>query len=267
MINNQTVDIELKYNHFLVSYFSRPGRGPNTILYLHGAACAKEDFFGSVDEDSLRGYTIAAFDFPGCGDTPYIPEHPLDLVDLVAITGQFVQKLSLPRFIIVGHSMGGIVALLFTLRNLDKIKGFISVEGNLSPENCVFSRKIASDEKEDFVSHGYKEFYEKLSRSDNAGMRAWATTMKERSSPYALADYCPSIVEHSDHGGLLEKYAHLTIPKLYVYGTENKSFVMLQSLREQGYGLAEIPGSNHFPMHDNPKEFYKTISSFCERIK
>ena len=42
------------------------------------------------------------------------------------------------------------MALLFAERNLHRITGFINVEGNLAPEDCMFSRNV--------IPHSYRHF-------------------------------------------------------------------------------------------------------------
>ena len=61
----------------------------------------------------------------------------------------FVAQLVLNRFLLVGGSMGGL-ALLYAERNPSKIAGFVNVEGNLAPEDCMFSRKA--------IRHSYSDF-------------------------------------------------------------------------------------------------------------
>jgi pimeloyl-ACP methyl ester carboxylesterase len=52
---------------------------------------------------------------------------------VVELVENFVEELWLSRFLLVGGSMGGLVALLYAEQNPDKIAGFVNVEGNLAP--------------------------------------------------------------------------------------------------------------------------------------
>lgn len=78
-------------------------------------------------------------------------------------------------------------------------------------------------------------------------------------------DYSPSLVEYSDCGNLLQRYIALAVPKLFVYGSENRTLSYLTKLRENDCELVEIPESDHFPFYDNPEAFYRAITAFLEK--
>jgi len=132
----QSQKLELVYrNHLLqIDYFLRRGR-KDAVVYLHGLGCSKNDFFEAVNSDKLQAHTLIAFDFPGCGNSPYPKDIKLGIDDLVEITHRTVSALPVDDFVIIGHSMGGLVALLFVERYSEHVKGFINVEGILSG-NC-----------------------------------------------------------------------------------------------------------------------------------
>jgi pimeloyl-ACP methyl ester carboxylesterase len=52
--------------------------------------------------------------------------------------------------LLVGASMGGLVGLLYAERRSDQLVGFVNVEGNLAPEDCMFSRLVVPHTYEDF---------------------------------------------------------------------------------------------------------------------
>lgn len=133
----QSQKLELFYrNHPLqIGYFIRRGR-KDAVIYLHGLGCSKHDFLEAVNRPELQAYTLIAFDFPGCDDSPYPDDLHLEMDDLVEITHLVVSALPIDDFVIIGHSMGGLVALLFAERYGKHVKGFINVEGNLAPEDC-----------------------------------------------------------------------------------------------------------------------------------
>jgi pimeloyl-ACP methyl ester carboxylesterase len=46
------------------------------------------------------------------------------------------------RFHLVGHSMGGLTALLLAHECPDRVLSFVDIEGNIAPEDCFLSRQI-----------------------------------------------------------------------------------------------------------------------------
>src|SRR4051812_12607146 len=132
LYKNETIEL---------AYFIRPGND-KTLLYLHGGACSSKDFLEATKIKELKTYTIVGFDFPGCGASSYTKNVPLNMDDLVEITRKIIQNLDLHNITLIGHSTGGLVALKYIVKH-GGIDSFISVEGNLAPENCVFSRTVA----------------------------------------------------------------------------------------------------------------------------
>lgn len=248
-----------------IEYFFRRG-SDKTLLYLHGGACSKEDFLEITKRTEFNNYEIVAFDFPGCGNSNYPSGAQLDIDDLVEVTHAVIQELDLHQIILVGHSMGGLIGLLYALR-YGQIIAFVSIEGNLAPENCVFSRKAASGRSyKEFLNIKFPELQHKLASSEKIGFRKWSESLLH-ASPQAFYDYCPSIVRYSDDTATLKIYLDLSIPKIYMYGSENKTALkFLEILHIKNCQTVEIPESNHFPFYDNPNAFYAVLHNFLGTI-
>lgn len=256
--------LELVYkNHPLhIDYFiRRGGKEAVAVVYLHGLGCSKNDFAEAINSPELKEYTLVGFDFPGCGKSSYLDGLRLKMDDLVEITHSIISKLQIDEFIIVGHSMGGLVALLYAERYGEHVKGFINVEGNLAPEDCFFSREVAQHSFTYFTSTLFKSIKQKLTHSLNRGFRKYAGTL-EKASERAFFECCPSLVEYSDHGNLIQRYTALKMPKLFVYGSANRTLSYLPLLKKSGCEVVEIPQSDHFPFYDNPHAFYRAIAAF-----
>ena len=221
---------------------------------------------GATSADELEAYTLVAFDFPGCGNSSYHENMALGIDDLVEITNIFVSRLPLADLVVVGHSMGGLVALLYIEKYAEPVRGFISVEGNLASEDCFISRQVTQYTLAEFMETGFANLRQKLSRVNNRGYQEYVDTLERHSSPKAIFDYSPSLVDYSDNGGLLQRFTQLEIPAVFIYGSENTGLSYLPHLREKGCEVVEIPKSDHFPFHDNPRDYYRTIFNFMEKI-
>ena len=234
-------------------------------MYLHGLGCSKHDFIEATNRAELNEYTLVAFDFPGCGNSPYPEDVTLGMDDLVEITHLVVSALQIENFVIIGHSMGGLVALLYVEQYSEHVKGFINVEGNLAPEDCFFSREVAQHSFNYFTTTLFKTIKRDLAQSKNKGFRKYAETLETSASEKAFFDSCPSLVEYSDHGNLIQRFSALTTSKLFAYGSENRTLSYLPALKERGCEMVEIPESNHFPSYDNPLAFYQAIAAFLQK--
>jgi pimeloyl-ACP methyl ester carboxylesterase len=262
-VSFHTVTIAHRGYDFEISYFIRPGK-QETIAYLHGLGSTKHDFFGAVNRENLNDFTLLAFDFPGSGNSSYFDQLTLEIDDLVEITYKVVSSLELDGLTLIGHSMGGLTALLFAQKYPNKVKRYINVEGNIAPEDCgVFSRKTAQFTWEEFVARDFmKSLQSEFAQLPYIGTRIFADKFRKAVAARAFYDYCVSIVKHSDSGALMPTFKQLPIPRLFIYGEANNHLPYLPELGDEGITVVEVPNSHHWPQYDNPDFYFKTIREF-----
>jgi pimeloyl-ACP methyl ester carboxylesterase len=259
---SSTMNVALRGRDIRLSYFDRPG-DQGAIFYVHGLGCSKADFLEMTEDPCLHSCRLIAYDHPGCGDSPYDPAHPLNIDDLAELVHSFTTALGLSNFLLVGGSMGGLVALLYAERHVSKITGFVNVEGNLAPEDCMFSRQTAA--------HDYSQFENEIFPKIKGGLAAPHTTVGtkrhlqvlQRAVPHAYHDYSPQIVHYSDHGNLLERFVSLPVPRYFVYGSENRHLSYIPQLRQLDCEVIEIPNANHFLFYDNPSAFAALLAGIA----
>lgn len=247
-----------------IDYFLRHGH-KETILYLHGLGCSKNDFIEAADVVELQSHTLVAFDFPGFGKSPYNQNISLGMDDLVEITNIVLSELNVPDCLIVGHSMGGLVGLLYAEKYSERVDGFINVEGNLTLEDCFFSGKIVRYGPSGFTKEMLKRLQRRLARSDKKGLQEHAKALQSASEK-ALSDCSFSMVDYSGNGNLVPRFTALDPPILFMHGSENRGLSYIPKLKDNGCEALEIPNSGHFPFYDNPQAYYQAISSFLDSV-
>ena len=247
----------------VLRYFDRASSGP-AILYVHGLGCSKADFLEMTEARELQGYRLVSADNPGCGGSPYDEQLPLDVDGVVEVIASFVDTLGLGRFLLVGGSLGGLVGLLYAERNREKIAGFANVEGNLAPEDCIFSRGVIPHAYPHFETVVFPEIKKTLAVKKGRGF-AHHLQVLERANPRAYYDYAFQTVEYSDKGNLLQRFLSLPLPKCFLYGSENRHLPYLPQLRESDCTVVEIPNANHFLFYDQPGEYAAALASFADR--
>jgi pimeloyl-ACP methyl ester carboxylesterase len=246
---------------YTLRYFDRPGTGP-AILYIHGLGCSKADFIEMTSVSELRTYRLVSVDNPGCGDSSYDKNHPLNIDAVVELIESFITQLGLNRFLLVGGSMGGLVALLYAERNTAKIAGFANVEGNLAPEDCMFSRLVVPHSYAHFEGLVFPQIKRELSVIAGRGIAEHLRVL-DKADPRAYYDYAFQTVEYSDNGNLLDRFLSLPVPKCFMYGSENRHLSYLQRLRESECTVIEIPNAGHFLFYDEPNYFAAALCSFA----
>jgi pimeloyl-ACP methyl ester carboxylesterase len=108
------------------------GSGPPVVL-IHGATAQLQDMTASLLPVLEKRYTVVAFDRPGHGYSDRLPYHAWDVAQARAIH-EGVRRLGLERPVIVGHSMGGGIAMAYGMTYPDEVAGVVFISGLAFPD-------------------------------------------------------------------------------------------------------------------------------------
>ena len=242
----------------------REGTRP-AIVFLHGFGSTKEDYSEAFRLPAFEDHELLAFDFPGCGASPK-PSTALSIEALVEITIGLVGHLEIERFCLVGHSMGGLVALLLASSFPERVASFSNIEGNLAEEDCFFSRQVRehpTDDPEQFLH----DLAQRVKAVDLAGFPLCGAGLVGKIDATAAIQLLNSIFDQTEKGDLLEMFLRLPMPKQFVYGEENEDLSYLKRLEEEGVVVSRIARSSHFPMYTNPDAMFDAISRFTNKLE
>jgi pimeloyl-ACP methyl ester carboxylesterase len=233
------------------------------IVFLHGFGSTKEDYLDLACLPAFTGRPFLAYDAPGCGET-FCEDLPGVSIPFLVKTAQaMLDHAGIRRFHLVGHSMGGLTALLLAHRDADRVLSFTDIEGNLAPEDCFLSRQILTHpaDEEGFLD----DFAERARRACSSSSALFAASLRHKVRPGAVRGIFESMVDLSDHGDLMQKFLALPCPRMFMYGKENSALSYLPELVASGVELAEIPHSGHWPMYANPVAMWERIATFIHQ--
>lgn len=254
--------VEWQGRHFSLPYFYREGTGGPAILFVHGLGGAKENFYAAFQSPALADCTLATFDEPGTGLAEFDPNAGLDVSALADMAQGVADQLLPGPYFLAGASMGGLITLLQMRRHgTGRIKGYINFEGNLSSEDCMFSRLVVSHEL-DLFEPEFRRMMGELRASRYAGDQIIAHNIALNVDIRGYHAYSFETVAESDSGRLLEEFISLPIPRLFLYGEANKGLSYLPRLRASDVRVQEIPASAHFLFYDNPVETFRAVGEF-----
>jgi pimeloyl-ACP methyl ester carboxylesterase len=243
-------------------YFYREGAGGPSILFVHGLGGSKENFYWAFHSPALADCTLVTFDLPGTGLAEFDPTLGLDVSALSEIAEAVAVALLPGPHWLAGASMGGLIAMLqFRRSGVGRVQGFVNLEGNLCPEDCMFSRRVISHTLESFSSF-YEQMKEELRSSYSVGDKIIAQNMALNLDVRAYYAYSFETVEKSDSGLLLREFLTLQLPRLFLYGDRNKTLSYLPQLASGGIRVREIPSAGHFLFYDNPIAVFRAIGDF-----
>lgn len=235
------------------------------ILFLHGFGSCKEDLADIIINPALQYYGYLAFDAPGCGHSHSDNLSATNIPFLAATASAVLSHFQIAKFHLVGHSMGGLTALLLAHRHPDQVLSFVDIKGNLAPEDCFLSRQIfdfPSTDSEAFLD----AFIIRTRETKSFASPLYASTLRARVQAGAVRPIFESMVRLSDNEDLLGMFLGLPHPKMFMFGEENRGLSYLERLQNEGVELALIPQSGHFPMYSNPVEMWCRIAVFLKRI-
>ncbi|MEZ5199042.1 MAG: alpha/beta hydrolase [Bacteroidales bacterium] len=103
----------MQFQNFKNIHFIQTGKGPGTILFLHGNSLSSETFRYQLNEKALQKYNLIAIDFPGHGKSKWSDNKAQDysLFGFRDVVIDVIQHYNIEEFIFAGHSLGGHVAI------------------------------------------------------------------------------------------------------------------------------------------------------------
>jgi lipase len=104
------------------------GREPPTVLAIHGITASHRCWLSLADR--LPGYRIVAPDLRGRGRSNELPG-PYGMQQHAADVTAVLDFLELAQALVVGHSMGGFVAVTFTALHPDRVGALLLVDGGV----------------------------------------------------------------------------------------------------------------------------------------
>jgi pimeloyl-ACP methyl ester carboxylesterase len=206
-------------------------------------------------------------DFWGFGESDKRRES-YDIHDFVLLVEQFMERLGIQRAPVIGHSMGGTVALSLALDRPDRVEKVAVVGSPVDGRSLNLFLKLAGYPWIAFLvwnSPALLRLGIKLFAPWIAGSWSeWYALLMRDLSKMTLESFLWSI--HSlHHTDLRPRLGTLRVPALGVYGRGDKIVDPRQSELFERIANSKIEmlnGSRHFPMLDEPEEFQAVLSGF-----
>lgn len=241
------------------------------LVFVHGLGCSQRSFAKAWESEYLDGLDILSLDLPGFGDSTARCRRlgPLPgsgfghtMEQHAAVVLEVTRQAGIESGVFVGHSMGGVVALLAAARLAresppPRLLALVNVEGPLKGRDCGVSKLAAGMSLRKFE---HVLFPKLLGRGEPLER---AFTALELTAPHAFHASARSLVGWAESGRLPEMMRSLPCPACYVYGRRNHSKLSLDAL--DAVERQAIPDSGHFPMNENPAVFYGFLGAWLKK--
>lgn len=241
-----------------VAAIRRDGQKP-PIVFLHGFGSTKEDYADLVHNPAFDDHGLLAYDAPGCGQTACSDLSRISIPFLVETALAMLEAEGIGKFHLVGHSMGGLTALMLANAHPDRVLSFCNIEGNIAPEDCFLSRQIIDHADPDPEAF-FEAFIDRARHAPAWGSALYSASLRHKVRAGAVRPIFTSMVELSDNAGLMARFLGLPCPKTFMFGEQNRTLSYLDHIAAQGVTLAEIPSCGHFPMYSNAPAMWAAIA-------
>lgn len=248
-----------------VVHYETYGRGKPVVL-LHGWLGSWGCWLGTM-EALAPSYRTYALDFWGFGESDKRRES-YNISDFITLVDQFLERLGIQSAPVIGHSMGGTVALGLALDRPQRVEKVAAVGSPVDGRSLNLFLKLAGYpwiaflvwNSPSLLRLGIKIFAPWIA----ASWSEWYDLLMRDLSKMTLESFLWSI--HSlHHTDLTSRISRLRMPALGVYGKGDKIVDPRQAQlfhRIADSRIELMSGARHFPMLDDPASFHPILSSF-----
>ncbi|UQX01229.1 alpha/beta hydrolase [Streptomyces sp. RerS4] len=238
-----------------IRWIELPGVQPSRV-YLHGLGATSPAYFtASAVHPLLAGRRSLLVDLLGHGhsdrpeDFTYTLEAHADAVAR-ALTAAHVEGAE-----VIGHSMGGAVAIVLAARHPHLVSRLVLVDANLDPQDptprVAGSSGLAAYTEEEFLAGGWAEVRDRVGDHWWSTMRLAGRTALYRSAVHLAAGTTPT---------MRELLLGLEIPRGYLYPQADGPLDGAEALEATGVAVVPVPDCGHNIMLDNPEGFARATA-------
>ena len=214
------------------------------LLFLHGTGCDASDWIPVIERLPSEQRCIAP-DFRGHGRSA-VPTQPFTLADLAGDVLCLAGYLGIQELVIVGHSLGGMVAMEVAQRSSDVV-GLVLLEGwtSLSTAGSAFAPG---------------RFYGSLSETAIAQIQRKSEGTRNRFQSEIWHDFWESVKNFDAYTYL----QHASIPIYEVFGSMGRNDLTEDKLRipsNPNIRRVWIPNTGHYLPHECPAEITKIVGT------
>lgn len=245
------------------------------LLLLHGGA-AHAHWWDHIGPLLARNWRVLALDLRGHGDSSWVsaPLH-YQVEDYVDDLTHFVLALKISSFVLLGHSLGGFVALSYAISHPLMLRALVVVDIGFRIGGNRYLRllrqmpaPVYDDENDLYERFRLLPVETRVAPEVLRGI-AWHSV---RSSPDGrLILKCDRATLSREPRDVRTKFSHIQCPTLILRGVESRNLTVttlaeMTHLCPRARG-EEIAGAGHHIFLDNPQEFLARVQGFLGEIK
>lgn len=271
-------------NGVKVAYVDSGGAG-EVIVLIHGLSSTVGFWERQVQPLAAAGYRVLALDLPGFGasgrpDAPYTPPW------YAALIRAWLDGLGVASAHLVGHSMGGQIAITLALETPDRVESlilsapagierFTPGEGEWMKTYWTETRTLEASEQDvraNFTMLAFNRYDEGVERLIQERVRM-SSTPEFKGTSVAVSRCVAGMIDHP----VADRLGEVKAPTLIVFGEDDhmipnpifhggRTRTVAEAGQEgiPGSQLVLIPKAGHTVHHDAPDAFNAAVLEFLE---
>jgi pimeloyl-ACP methyl ester carboxylesterase len=236
------------------------GQGDPPLVLVHGLACHR-GFWPEQLRHFSRGHRVLAVDLRGHGASD-APEQRYTIQALADDVSWMCTQLGVPRPVVVGHSLGGLIALELAASRPERVRAAVLVDSVLLPtgDRADFVRDLVAALRSAEGTRALREYYTTFFGPDDDPTRmAWILDEIVRTPAYVTSSILEESLASWDDADALVR---CQVPLLYLdASTPNADLARAASLHPQ-LVIGRTIGSGHF----SPCEVPEQVNAMLERF-
>lgn len=240
------------------------------LVFLHGIGGRASGWAPVMAVCAEAGWSCLAWDMPGYGNSPLIS--PYDFDALSDALSALLRARGVQRAVLVGHSMGGMVALQHWCRHAEQVAGLVLVAsspafGNGSGEfqqRFVAARLAPLDAGQTLADLAPQLVPTMLAPNAADSVREAAAACMGSIGNDAYRAALNALVQFEQRAAL----ATITVPTLCVAGEldQTSAPAVVERMASKIHGAAYVcmPGVNHLLTFEQPQAFAQHVLDFCQ---
>lgn len=230
-----------------------PGRLPAQV-FLHGLGGTGAATFGHIaGHPAFGGHRSLVIDLPGHG----LSDRPIDfdyrLESFADVIASVLASERLGHVDVVGHSLGGSIAIVLAATYPGLARRLVVAEANLDPlppsPDGLGSQRISAQTEEEFVESGYDAL---LLRAPTMAptLRLCDARAVHRSAVGIVTGTRPT---------MRELFVRLTISRTFIRGERGEELADPAGLEAAGVRIVTLPDVGHSMTVDTPEAFVEAV--------
>ena len=255
-------------------YYEMVGNGFPVVL-CHG-------YKGSHFEWSLqipvlsRDYKVITMDHRGHGlsEAPSLKEDysiPIFTRDVY----ELLRKLNVGKCCLVGHSMGGFIALQFAVNYPEMVEALVLVDTSAKIERISEYHRFMKDQRRIALTEGLEAAFEYSVLHDPLALKAVSKyphkreIMKQKLLNTSVEAYVYGIEAIAEWDGVSASLHNISVPTMVIVGQDDEDFFKMSIKVADGIPNARlciIPDVGHSPQEDVPVIFNRYLLDFLKSV-